>query len=94
MELKSLVDQLGSTQVRLQELHAEEAELKRQILARGVGNHVVGDFWEFTLVTIGPSAKVEWKAVALALQPPKRLVDKHTRNIEPYTQFRRFPLEV
>lgn len=90
---EELIDELGEVQSRLTALRTYEADLKRRILMTGPADHVRGEAYEATLITIGPSSKTEWKSVAIALKPTKALVDRYTKQIEPYTQFRLYPRE-
>lgn len=89
--VSELVDELGDLQNEADEVRERIAEVRGAILqVCGAVRVLEGQHWDVELRTIGPSHKTEWRAVALALKPSKRLIDRHSRLIEPYTQFRVF----
>jgi hypothetical protein len=72
------VDELGAVQAAIAELRKQEAELKGWIFEQDqIGLETIGDLFKATVITQERTC-VDWKAIALKMEPSRQLVQAHT----------------
>lgn len=77
MSKSALADKLGSIRAKIEELKAQEEEVRQQILEQESGE-LVG-FKYVASICVSERQTIDWKSVAQKLKPSTQLVTAHTR---------------
>ena len=77
-ELGLVVDQLADVNAEIARLDAIAKELKATLVG-SCETKIEGVFHKAVISYIGPSEKVDWKAVAEKLNPSRQLIAAHTK---------------
>ena len=72
------VDRLGALNATIATLTEEANEIKAELAATGE-TEVRGLLFKAKISYVGPSDKVDWKAVAMKLLPSRQLIAAHTK---------------
>jgi hypothetical protein len=74
--IKNIVDELGALKAQIAILEARESEIAKILKARGAGVNE-GPLFDANVI-VADRNSVDWKAIALKLEPSRQLVTAHT----------------
>jgi len=96
VSLDELVDALGATRAELMSLRDREAALVDEIARRTsdllLSGTLQGAVWGAQVSITCPPSTVQWREVALQLQPPPALISRYTTVHPPKVRIRTFSL--